>query len=114
MTERTAEAINDAKSRGNRVIPVGTTALRTVETIGRSGQAEAYTGETDIFIYPPYRFRIADGLVTNFHLPKSSLMLLVDAFLEDRGARRRILDLYRIAVDEGYAVYSFGDSMLIL
>ena len=114
VTERTAEAINDAKSRGNRVIPVGTTALRTVETIGRSGQAEAYTGETDIFIYPPYRFRIADGLVTNFHLPKSSLMLLVDAFLEDKGARRRILDLYRIAVDEGYAFYSFGDSMLIL
>ena len=114
VSSSAAGCINTARENGRLVIPVGTTALRTLETIGKTGEARAYTGETDIFIYPPYRFQVAGGLVTNFHLPKSSLMLLVDALLEHKGARRRILNLYRIAIDEGYAFYSFGDSMLIL
>jgi S-adenosylmethionine:tRNA ribosyltransferase-isomerase len=74
----------------------------------------AYAGKTDIFIYPPYEFQIVDHLITNFHLPETSLMLLVDAFLEHKGARRRIMDLYAIAIEEGFAFYSFGDSMLII
>ncbi len=114
VSSSAAGCINTARENGRLVIPVGTTALRTLETIGKTGRARAYAGETDIFIYPPYRFQVAGGLVTNFHLPKSSLMLLVDALLEHKGARRRILNLYRIAIDEGYAFYSFGDSMLIL
>jgi S-adenosylmethionine:tRNA ribosyltransferase-isomerase len=69
---------------------------------------------TDIFVYPPYQFKIADALITNFHVPRSSLMLLVDAMLEAKGAPRRIKELYAIAMKEGFRFYSFGDGMLIL
>lgn len=141
VSERTAERINEAKSKEQKVVAVGTTAMRTIESVAKhviSAKAEIqgnivdsrvggndktenqentigpFLGNTDIFIYPPYRFQIADALVTNFHLPKSSLMLLVDAFLEHKGAKRRIVELYEEAIREDYAFYSFGDSMLIL
>jgi S-adenosylmethionine:tRNA ribosyltransferase-isomerase len=114
VTPEAAEAINQAKRSRRKIIPVGTTALRTLESVGRDGTLKACAGETDIFIYPPYQFRIADSLITNFHLPKSSLMLLVDAFLQDKKAQRGIVELYQEAIREGYAFYSFGDSMLIM
>ncbi len=96
------------------MIAVGTTAMRTLESVGREGVVQPFSGATDIFIYPPYRFRVADVLITNFHLPKTSLILLVDAFLENKQSKRRITELYQEAIREGYAFYSFGDSMLIL
>lgn len=105
---------NEEGVEGRSVIAVGTTALRTIETIASGSGFRAYSGSTDIFIFPPHEFRSADILVTNFHLPKTSLMLLVDAFLEHKGARRRIIPLYEEAIRERYAFYSFGDSMLIL
>jgi S-adenosylmethionine:tRNA ribosyltransferase-isomerase len=120
IPSETAVLIHAAKQDFRQVIAVGTTALRTLESAARTkdalsnGTGSAFSGETDIFMYPPYRFRIADVLITNFHLPKSSLMLLVDAFLEHKRAPKRILDLYRIAIAKEYAFYSFGDSMLIL
>ena len=118
ITKASAERINSAKQKHISIIPVGTTAMRTLESAAIQGQP-VYTikdgaSETNIFIFPPYKFKIADALITNFHVPKSSLMLLVDAFLEHKNAKRDILDLYRIAVAEKFRFYSFGDSMLIL
>ncbi len=93
------------------VIAAGTTVVRTLETYAKSGKQ---TGETDIFIFPPYRFRSVDHLITNFHLPESSLMMLVEAFLQHKKAKRRLVELYRIAISERFRFYSFGDAMLIL
>lgn len=115
VSKESADVINEAKKEGRRVIAVGTTAMRTLESAAdEEGEVREIEGETDIFIHPPYAFRTADILITNFHLPKSSLMLLVDAFLKDKKAKRSIMDLYGIAIKEGYAFYSFGDSMLIV
>lgn len=115
VPEGTAEAIITAQGAGHPVVAVGTTALRTLESaIDENGRVRPGTATTEIFIRPPYRFRAADALVTNFHLPKTSLMLLVDAFLGYKGVRRDIMSLYDEAIREGYAFYSFGDSMLIL
>lgn len=114
-----AKHISSAKENGVPVIPVGTTAMRTLESVAVQGETlNSYevrpcSGKTDIFIFPPYKFKIADALITNFHVPRSSLMLLVDAFLESKMARRRILDLYDIAIKEKFRFYSFGDGMLI-
>ena len=110
----TARRLDAAKRDGRPIAAVGTTALRTLESVSGIDGFRAYSGPTDIFIFPPHVFRSADILVTNFHLPKTSLMLLVDAFLEYKGSKRRILDLYEEAIRERYAFYSFGDSMLIL
>jgi S-adenosylmethionine:tRNA ribosyltransferase-isomerase len=111
-----AHTIADAKEKNIPVIPVGTTALRTLESVARNhdGKVVEENGPTDIFIFPPYRFQVTDALITNFHVPRSSLMLLVDAFLEHKQAKRRILDLYDIAIKENFRFYSFGDGMLIL
>lgn len=120
-----AKQINNAKADGVVIIPVGTTALRTLESaavisaLDENGEThyklEAVSGKpTDIFVYPPYKFKIADALITNFHVPKSSLMLLVDALLESKNSKRRIVDLYEIAKRENFMFYSFGDGMLIL
>ncbi|MEI8103387.1 MAG: tRNA preQ1(34) S-adenosylmethionine ribosyltransferase-isomerase QueA [Candidatus Moraniibacteriota bacterium] len=116
VSKTTANIINEAKQSKQNIVAVGTTALRTIESVAQRGDGKmvAYEGKTDIFIYPPYQFQIADSLVTNFHLPKSSLMLLVDAFLQHKHAKRNIQALYQEAIREGYAFYSFGDSMLIL
>lgn len=106
-----AQRINLAKQEGRRVICVGTTAVRTLESAAdRVGHVEAKSGNTDIFIYPPYRFRIVDALVTNFHLPESTLIMLVSALC----SREEILQLYNTAVRERYRFFSFGDAMLIL
>ena len=121
VTKRSAEVINRAKRRGVPIISVGTTTMRTLESVAiPPGDASwnwdvgAGGNSTNIFIYPPYEFKIADALVTNFHVPRSSLMLLVDAFLEHKKARRRVLELYDIALREKFRFYSFGDGMLIL
>jgi S-adenosylmethionine:tRNA ribosyltransferase-isomerase len=108
-----ARLINDAKHDGVPVIPVGTTALRTLESAAAQDSVRAGEGKTEIFIFPPFKFRITDALITNFHVPRSSLMLLVDAFLEHKHAKRRILDLYTIAIRKKFRFYSFGDGMLI-
>lgn len=106
-----AQRINLAKQEGRRVICVGTTAVRTLESAAdRVGHVEAKSGNTDIFIYPPYRFKIVDALVTNFHLPESTLIMLVSALC----SREEILQLYNTAVRERYRFFSFGDAMLIL
>ncbi len=114
ISEKAAEKINQTKGKGRSIIPVGTTALRTLESCFNNGSVKPFSGNTTIFIYPPYHFQVADALITNFHLPKSSLMLLVDAFLQDKGAKRNLIELYKEAIKEKYAFYSFGDSMLIV
>src|SRR3989338_3957042 len=118
VSRQSAMAINCAKKSGVPVIPVGTTSLRTLESsVRKLSQDQSIvpgSSTTNIFIYPPYEFKITDGLLTNFHVPRSSLMLLVDAFLEHKKARRRVLELYDIALREKFRFYSFGDGMLIL
>ena len=112
IPERTAEVVNRAREAGNRVIAVGTTSCRTLETVGRAhgGKLVPANGWTDIFIYPGYQFTILDGLLTNFHLPKSTLMMLVSAL----AGRENIMRAYKSAVEEEYRFFSFGDAMLIL
>lgn len=110
LDEENAERINRVKASGGRIISVGTTSTRTLETIAdASGHVGAGSGWTDIFIYPGYRFKVIDGLITNFHLPESTLIMLVSAFLD----RETILEAYEIAVKEGYRFFSFGDAMFI-
>jgi S-adenosylmethionine:tRNA ribosyltransferase-isomerase len=107
----TAEAVNACKERGRRVVAVGTTTVRVLETVARKGMPlSPWTGDTELTIRPPFDFRAVDALVTNFHLPRSSLLLLVSAFTEVDSMRQA----YRIAVEEGYRFYSYGDAMLIL
>ncbi|MEL6453059.1 MAG: S-adenosylmethionine:tRNA ribosyltransferase-isomerase, partial [Pseudomonadota bacterium] len=98
------------KARGNRVIPVGTTALRLIETMSRDGGIKPWEGDTDIFIYPGFRFGVADGLMTNFHLPKSTLMMLVSALM----GQERIRAIYAHAVQSEYRFFSYGDASLLL
>lgn len=112
----TAEKIRQTKAQGGRVFAVGTTVIRALEGAAqwaeneRKGELTGFKGKTDIFIYPGYQWRIIDGLITNFHLPKSSLLMLVSALI----GRERLLNLYQEAVQENYRFYSFGDAMLIL
>ncbi|HET7628339.1 MAG TPA: tRNA preQ1(34) S-adenosylmethionine ribosyltransferase-isomerase QueA [Bacillales bacterium] len=112
MSESTAEQLNRVRENGGRIIAVGTTAVRTLETIASQsdGRFQEASGWTDIFIYPGYRFRGLDGLITNFHLPKSTLIMLVSAL----AGRENILHAYREAVRREYRFFSFGDAMLIL
>ena len=107
---RAAAAVNAARERGGRVVAVGTTVVRTLETVATDeGRVREGEGWTDLFIYPGYRFRVVDALVTNFHLPRSSLLMLVCAF----GGTDRVLAAYREAVARRYRFYSFGDAMFI-
>ena len=110
VTPQAAAAINATKAAGGRVIPVGTTALRLIESAGRSGQVTPWTGPTDIFIYPGFRFQVADALMTNFHLPKSTLMMLVSALM----GQDRIRRIYDHAVTDRYRFFSYGDSSLLM
>ncbi|WP_039767556.1 tRNA preQ1(34) S-adenosylmethionine ribosyltransferase-isomerase QueA [Caldicellulosiruptor sp. F32] len=111
ISEDVAERINEAKRLGKRVIAVGTTSCRVLESAAvEKGLVKAQKGWTDIFIYPGYEFKILDGLVTNFHLPDTTLMMLVCAF----GGYERIMNAYKIAVEQRYRFFSFGDAMLIL
>lgn len=110
MTKETANIINEAKQKGNRVIAVGTTSCRTLETIGdENGMVREQSGWTNIFIYPGYNFKIVDALITNFHLPESTLIMLVSALSN----REIILNAYNKAVENKYRFFSFGDAMFI-
>ena len=110
VSEEAAEAVNAAKREGRRVIAVGTTSVRTLESAAKDGVLQAGSGDTDIFIYPGYEWQIVDALITNFHLPKSTLVMLVSALT----GREEILGVYRQAVEQRYRFFSFGDAMLIL
>ena len=125
LNQETANLINQTKQSGRRIIAVGTTSVRTTESAAQSSiknrqhlhltqvqvsKIESYTGPTSLYILPGYKFKIVDAMITNFHLPKSTLIMLVSAF----AGRERILSAYEIAIDAGYRFYSFGDAMLIL
>lgn len=103
------DKINAAKKEGRRVVAVGTTVVRALETAARGGRVNAFEGETDIFIYPGYRFQIVNALLTNFHLPESTLLMLVCAF----GGMENVLKVYRHAVEQKYRFYSYGDAMFV-
>lgn len=123
LSQETADLINETKKNGGRVIAVGTTSVRTLETVGNresgvvtdfrfptpDSQISPFIGPTSIYILPGYQFKIVDAMITNFHLPKSTLIMLVSAF----AGREKILQTYEIAIKEGYRFYSFGDAMLI-
>ena len=110
VSKEVADILNKAKKEGKRIISVGTTSTRTLETvISKYGKFVPCSGDTDIFIYPGYEFKAIDGLITNFHLPKSTLIMLVSAF----SSREIILNAYKIAVDNNYRFFSFGDAMFI-
>ena len=110
ISEETAGSINNAKKTGNRVIAVGTTSCRVLETCSdETGKVSAQSGFTDIFIYPGYKFKCIDGLITNFHLPESTLIMLVSAF----AGKEKTLTAYNEAIREKYRFYSLGDAMLI-
>ncbi|MGJ5631980.1 tRNA preQ1(34) S-adenosylmethionine ribosyltransferase-isomerase QueA [Nostoc sp. CALU 1950] len=106
----TVEQIRATKAAGGRIIAVGTTAVRALEGAAKSGNLQPFCGKTDLFIYPGYQWRVVDGLITNFHLPRSSLLMLVSALI----GRQRLLNIYSEAIASKYRFYSFGDAMLIL
>lgn len=110
IREEEANKINEAKQNGHKIIAVGTTSCRALESAGQGGRILPVSGWTDIFIYPGYQFQIIDGLITNFHLPESTLLMLVSAF----AGRENILTAYEEAVREKYRFFSFGDAMLLL
>ena len=110
ISESTAQIINDALRDGRRIIATGTTSLRTLEgCFAKYGAIKAVTDVTDIFIYPPYQFKVISALITNFHLPKSTLLMLVAAFI----GREKVLELYEIAKQNNFRFYSFGDCMFL-
>lgn len=110
IDEHNAKIINDAKSGGGRIIAVGTTSVRSLETSASEGKVTPYNGSTELFIMPGYKYKVVDAMVTNFHLPKSTLLALVSAF----ASRETILNAYRHAASKRYRFFSYGDSMLIL
>lgn len=111
VPQATADLIRETKTNGGRVISVGTTSCRTLEAVAKEhGEVIACDGWTDIFIYPPYEFKVLDGLITNFHLPESTLIMLVSAF----AGYNSIMNAYKIAVEERYRFFSFGDAMMIV
>ena len=111
VREQAAAEMNATRAAGGRIIPVGTTALRLIETAAEAdGTMRAYEGETDIFIYPGYRWKITDGLMTNFHLPKSTLMMLVSALM----GQDRVRAIYAHAIKENYRFFSYGDASLLI
>ncbi|MBM9832968.1 S-adenosylmethionine:tRNA ribosyltransferase-isomerase, partial [Enterococcus faecalis] len=111
LSEQAAQTLRDVKATGGRIVAVGTTSIRTLETIGSKfdGQIVADSGWTNIFIKPGYQFKLVDAFSTNFHLPKSTLVMLVAAF----AGREFILDAYQHAIEEQYRFFSFGDAMFI-
>jgi S-adenosylmethionine:tRNA ribosyltransferase-isomerase len=111
ISSESAEKINRAKKEGRRIIAVGTTSVRTLESVAdENGLVKETKGNTEIFIYPPYKFKCVDALITNFHLPKSTLLMLVSSL----STRENMLKVYETAVAENYRFFSFGDSMFIL
>lgn len=128
VEEETFRFIDKSKAMGKKIVAVGTTVVRTLESMSNitsnvkgqrlkmqvKSQKEHFFGKTDLFIYPPYQFKFVDHMITNFHLPGSSLMMLVEAFLQHKGAKHSLVDLYKIAIKNNFRFYSFGDGMLIL
>lgn len=116
LSPEAAAAVNEARARSRWIVAVGTTSVRTLESVARKSRLEgsdrlkAFSGPTDLFILPGFQFSVVDALITNFHLPKSTLLMLVSAF----AGRERILQAYEVAKQQGYRFYSFGDAMLIL
>ena len=109
VSTEAAAAINKAKAQGRRIVAVGTTSVRTLEAAGVSGEVKPGGNWTDIFIYPGYKFNIVEALITNFHLPQSTLLMLVSAL----SSREVMLHTYQVAVQEKYRFFSFGDAMFI-
>ncbi len=110
LSEQTVDQINRTRESGGRIIAVGTTSCRVLESVAdESGNLKAQSGWTDIFIYPGYRFKVIDALITNFHLPESTLIMLVSAL----AGRERVLSAYKLAIEQEYRFFSFGDAMLI-
>ncbi|WP_315108256.1 tRNA preQ1(34) S-adenosylmethionine ribosyltransferase-isomerase QueA [Clostridium intestinale] len=110
LSEETAKVINETKKRGNKVISVGTTSTRTLETVGdENGEVKEASGWTNIFIYPGYKFKVVDNLITNFHLPESTLIMLVSTL----AGQDNVMKAYKTAVEEKYRFFSFGDAMFI-
>ena len=119
LSQETADLVNEAKSKGRRVIAVGTTSVRVLESVAalQGGKLNVYKGKTQIFIHPPHPFRVVDALLTNFHLPASTLLMLVSAFAapgELTAGRDKILAAYREAIQQRYRFFSYGDAMLLL
>ena len=111
LPKETADLINQTKANGGRVIAVGTTSCRTLESVATyCGEIREADDWTSIFIYPGYKFKCIDGLLTNFHLPESTLIMLVSAFYD----REKVLEIYKTAVQEKYRFFSFGDCMLLI
>jgi len=110
VSPETVAKIHLTKRNGGRVIAVGTTVTRALESAAQTGTLQPYSGKSELFIYPGYQWRVVDGMITNFHLPKSSLMMLVSALI----GRDRLLSLYAEAIAQAYRFYSFGDAMLVL
>ncbi|HPE39961.1 MAG TPA: tRNA preQ1(34) S-adenosylmethionine ribosyltransferase-isomerase QueA [Bacteroidales bacterium] len=112
VTPDSIQALVKAKEKGNRIIAVGTTSVRVLETIARDigHYANGFSGHTNIYIYPPYQFKMVDAMITNFHLPRSTLLLLISAF----SGRQTIMAAYQTAIDNNYRFYSFGDACLLL
>lgn len=117
MPRAAADALNRAVSEKRRIVAVGTTSVRVLESCFRDGKFAAEVGETKIFIYHGYNWKVVDAMITNFHLPKSTLLMLVASFLEHKGfddGRKKVLELYDLAQKEGYRFYSFGDAMMVI
>jgi len=111
IDNQTAKRLNQAKKEGRRIISVGTTSTRTLEAFSdKSSNLKASSKWVDIFIYPGYKFKFINGMITNFHLPESTLIMLISAFID----RKFVLDAYKVAVKKKYRFYSFGDAMLIV
>ena len=111
VRQKAADEINATRAAGGRIIPVGTTALRLIETAAdEDGTMRPFEGDTDIFIYPGYRWKVTDALMTNFHLPKSTLMMLVSALM----GQDRVREIYAHAIAEGYRFFSYGDASLLV
>jgi len=109
VSAQSVAEIKATRLKGGRIIPVGTTALRLIETASRSGSLKPFEGETDIFIYPGFKFQVTDGLMTNFHLPKSTLLMLVAAFV----GKNELDAIYRHAIKSAYRFFSYGDASLL-
>jgi len=109
ISAQTVAEIEETKAKGGRIIPVGTTALRLIETAAKTGSLQPFEGNTDIFIYPGFDFKITDGLMTNFHLPKSTLLMLVAALI----GKEQLDEIYAHALTSGYRFFSYGDASLL-
>ncbi len=113
VSQSVCDQIKQTRKQGGRVIALGTTTVRALESASNNGEISAFSGETEIFIYPGYEFQSVDAMITNFHLPESTLLMLVSAFAGKEGGKERMLNAYQHAVDQQYRFFSYGDAMFI-